>query len=134
MNTKSDRNNRGIRIRRISGNRSDDSLLDSESDEDVIVFPRRRINVIDSDEEFSTRSSSDEEDAGPQRIVWQPLSQTNNNSCYRPWKGDCPNVPEAPHSPVTYFRKLFDKEIISNIVDYTNMYALQCDPTKRFQK
>lgn len=130
MNTKSPRKNRGIAIRRISGNRSDDSLLDSESDEDVIVFPRRRINIIDSDEEFSAQSSSDEEHARPQNIVWQPLSQTNNNSCYRPWKGDCPNVPEAPHSPMTYFRQLFDKDIISNIVDYTNMYAVQCDPAK----
>ncbi|XP_035731241.1 piggyBac transposable element-derived protein 3-like [Vespa mandarinia] len=130
MKTKSHRNNRGITIRRISGNRSDDSLLNSESDEDVIVFPRRRINVIDSDRKFNTQSSSDEEDAEPQRIIWQPLSQTNNNSCYRPWKGDCPNVPEVLHSPMTNFRQLFDKEIISNIVDYTNMYALQCDPAK----
>ncbi|CAK9814101.1 PiggyBac transposable element-derived protein 3 [Anthophora plagiata] len=130
MNAKSLKNKRGIRIRRISGNRSEDSLLDSESDEDLIVFPRRRINIIDSDEEFSTQSSSDEENSGPQRIVWQPTSQTNNNSYNRPWKGNCPYVPEAPHSPVTYFRKLFDTEIISNIVDYTNMYAVQCDPTK----
>ncbi|XP_046814165.1 piggyBac transposable element-derived protein 3-like [Vespa crabro] len=107
MNTKSHRNNRGITIRRVSGNSSDDSLLDSESDEDVIVSPRRRINVIDSDEEFSTQFSSDEEDAG-----------------------DCPKVPEAPHSSMTYFRQQFDKEIISNIVDYTNMYALQYDPAK----
>ncbi|XP_043486380.1 piggyBac transposable element-derived protein 3-like [Polistes fuscatus] len=130
MNRKSHERNRGIRIRRISGNRSDDSLLDSESDEDIIVFPRRRINIIDSDEEFSDQSSSDTEDAGPQKIVWQPLSHTNNNSFYRPWKGDCPNVPEAPHSPMTYFRQLFDMDIISNIVDYTNIYALQCDPAK----
>ncbi|XP_035731240.1 piggyBac transposable element-derived protein 3-like [Vespa mandarinia] len=107
MNTKSHKNNRGITIRRISGNRSNDSLLDSESDEDL-----------------------NKEDAGTQKIVWQPLSQTNNNNCYRPWKGDCPNVPEALHSPMTNFRQLFDKEIISNIVDYTNMYALQCDPAK----
>lgn len=77
MNAKSDKNKRGIRIRRISGNNS-----------------------------------------------------RNNNSCHRPWKGDCPNVPEAPHSPVTYFRKLFETEIISDIVDYTNTYALQCDPAK----
>ena len=32
MNTKSDKNKRGIRIGHISGNRSEDSLLNSESD------------------------------------------------------------------------------------------------------
>ena len=117
MNTKSDKNKRGIRIRHINGNRSEDSLLNSESDEDPVVFPRRRINIIDSDEEFSTESSSDDENLGPRKIIWQSVSQTNNNSCHRPWKGECPNDSEAPYSPVTYFRNLFDKEIISDIVN-----------------
>lgn len=129
MYAKSDKNKRGFRIKRIS-DRFEDSLLDSESDEDLIVFPRWRINMSDSDEEFSTQSSSDEKNLKPQRIIWQPVSQTNNNSCHRPWKGGCPNVSEEPYSPVTYFQKLFDTEIISDIVDYTNMYALQCDPAK----
>ena len=84
MNTKSDKNKRGIRIRHISSNRSEDSLLDSESDEDLVVFPRRWINIIDSDEEFSTESSSDDENLEPRKIVWQSVSQTNNNSCHRP--------------------------------------------------
>jgi len=124
MDTKSYKNERAIRIRRISGNRSEDSLLDSEYDEDhPVVFTRRRIN-IDNDDEFSTESSSDEENSGPQKIVWQTVSQMNNNSCHRPWKGDCAKDLEGPYSPVTYFRKLFDSEIISDIVDYTNTYAV----------
>ena len=42
MDTKSHKNKRGIRIRRINGNKSNDSLLDSESDEDhPVVFIRR---------------------------------------------------------------------------------------------
>lgn len=40
MNTKSRSNNRRVTVRSISGNRSDDSLLDSERDEDVILFTR----------------------------------------------------------------------------------------------
>lgn len=32
--------------------------------------------------------------------------------------------------PVSYFQKLFDNEIINNIIDYINTYALQCDPAK----
>ena len=96
MKLKSDKNKRGIRIGRISGNRSEDSLLNSESDKDPVVFPRRRINIIDSDEEFSTESSSDDENLGPRKIIWQSVSQTNNNSCYRPWKGECPNDSETP--------------------------------------
>ena len=64
MDRESHKNKRGIRIRRISGNRSEDSLLDSEFDEDhPVVFTRRRINVIDSDDEFSTESLSDEENS-----------------------------------------------------------------------
>lgn len=31
---------------------------------------------------------------------------------------------------MTYLQKLFNSEIISNMVDYTNTYALQCDPAK----
>lgn len=30
----------------------------------------------------------------------------------------------------TYFRKLFDCEIISDIVDYTDAYAVQCNSVK----
>ena len=68
MDAKSRKNKRGIRIRRISGNKSEDSLLDSESDEDhPVVFTRRRINIIDSDNELSTESSSDEESSGPRK-------------------------------------------------------------------
>ena len=68
MDTKSHKNKWGIRIRRISGNRSEDSLLDSKiirSDDDhPVVFS---INIIDSDDEFSTELSSDEENSGPQK-------------------------------------------------------------------
>lgn len=53
MNTKLHKNKRGIRIRRIYDNRSEDSLLNSESDEDhSIAFTRRRINIIKSDDKF----------------------------------------------------------------------------------
>ena len=43
MDTKSHKNKRGIRIRRINGNKSNDSLLDSESEyeDHPVVFIRR---------------------------------------------------------------------------------------------
>lgn len=60
MNKNSSKNKRTIRIRSISGNRSEESLLDFDSDEDhPIIFTRRRINIVDSDDEFSGKSSSD---------------------------------------------------------------------------
>ena len=45
----------------------ENSLIDSESDENhLVVFTRQRINIIDSDDEFSTELS-DEENSGPQK-------------------------------------------------------------------
>ena len=105
-------------------------MLDSQSDDDILLaFIRQRLNIIDSDEELSTESSSDDENSRLQEIVWQTVSQTNNN-CHRPWKGVCLVDSQELYSPMTYFRKLFDSEIISDIVDHTNAYAVQCDPTK----
>ena len=63
MNTKSYKDKRARRIRSISGNRSKDSLLDSDLDENEdrsIVFTQRHINIIDSDNEFSGKPSSHE--------------------------------------------------------------------------
>ncbi|KAI4490584.1 hypothetical protein M0804_003528 [Polistes exclamans] len=131
MDTESHKNKRGILIRRISDNTSEDFLLYSEIDEDhPLIFNQRRINIIDSDDKFSTKPLSDKDNSGAQKIMWQSMSQTNNNSFYYPWKGDYPEDPKEPYSLVTYCRKLFDSEIISDIVDYTNMYALQGDPAK----
>ncbi|KAK1130975.1 hypothetical protein K0M31_017280 [Melipona bicolor] len=130
MSTRSYKNKRTIRMRSISGNRSEDSLLDSDSDAShPILFTRRCINIIDSDDEFSGKSSSDEENSEPRKIVWQSVSHAKD-SFRCPWKGDYLEDPEALYSPVSYFRKLFDDEITSNIVDYANTCPLQCNPTK----
>lgn len=67
MDTKSHKNK--IRIRCISGNRFEDSLLHSESDKDhPIAFVRRSISIIGSDREFSSKSSPNEEMSRPPKI------------------------------------------------------------------
>ena len=68
MDTKAHKSKRGIRFRRISGNRSEDTLLDSDEDYSI-VFARRLTNIIDSHKEFSIESSLDAENSGPRIII-----------------------------------------------------------------
>ena len=70
------------------------------------------------------------ENLEPRKIAWQ---STQKVVFVVLGKEDYLEDPEALYSPVSYFRKLFDDEITSNIVDYTNTYSLQCDPDETEQ-
>lgn len=70
------------------------------------------------------------ENLEPRKIAWQ---STQKVAFVVLGKEDYLEDPEALYSPVSYFRKLFDDEITSNIVDYTNTYSLQCDPDETEQ-
>lgn len=60
INTKSHTKDRGITFRHISGNKFDNSLLVFQSNEDLIVYPQRRINIIDREKMEKGHSISNE--------------------------------------------------------------------------
>lgn len=60
INTKSHAKDRGITFRHISGNKFDNSLLVFQSNEDLIVYPQRRINIIDREKKEKGHSISNE--------------------------------------------------------------------------
>lgn len=44
-----------------------------------------------------------------------------------PWKGQLPDGPEIVGTPLFYFRKLIDRDILEHVVEQSNLYALQTD-------
>ncbi|CAL4076351.1 unnamed protein product, partial [Meganyctiphanes norvegica] len=61
------------------------------------------------------------------RMKWNEVTQTQDS--YRPvpvWSGEVPFVSKV-HSPIEYYRRFIDEEILQHICNESNRFALQAD-------
>lgn len=130
-----------IKTRIISGYESEDSQLsDSDVDEcassDIVI--EENIISENDDDQFDS-----EDDIALSEIAMQNQKRNKNtketiwiSSGARqtrpilPWKGTLPDPPDKPLTPFIYFSKFVDKDLLNNIVEQSNLYALQCDVNK----
>lgn len=89
-----------------------------------------KVNV--HNEETETESENDDEEDiaendAPQLPQWRTPHNTHINA-YPEWQGLSPS--DDVTSPLEYFRQLFSEDIPDVTVQQSNIYTIQCDPTK----
>lgn len=51
-------------------------------------------------------------------------------SCCPQWEDSLPDPPVEPKAPIDYFRYFFDDELLSEISDQSNLFAIQKNANK----
>ncbi|XP_045101922.1 piggyBac transposable element-derived protein 1-like [Portunus trituberculatus] len=64
------------------------------------------------------------------KINWKQCDANENNEKNIPEFRGFISGRENALEPVEYFRKFFDRELLTQICNESNLYALQCDPSK----
>ncbi|XP_047116201.1 piggyBac transposable element-derived protein 3-like [Schistocerca piceifrons] len=129
-------------VRTIAVYESEDSVLDSDSEDDIEIVEKRQGDIItgesdndsaeDGDNAVLVNNESDNENVSDEFQVNYDWRRSSNRIIRpaQPWKCCLPCAPEEPHLPMTYFRQLLDDKIVENAVDQTNLYAIQKDISK----
>ena len=63
------------------------------------------------------------------RIIWKSIAANANAILPPSWKCSLPESADI-RNPFQYFQQFFDKELLDHIVEQSNLYALQADPSK----
>lgn len=124
---------------------SDDPLLsDSDEDDEIPAYNLEVTQEDPNDNYQNDHSEWDTEDELPladisnQRNMKKPKTKEKRTVTWKsgkarqirpilPWKGQLPSGPEVIGTPLSYFRKFIDKDILEHIVEQSNLYALQSD-------
>ncbi|XP_049946503.1 piggyBac transposable element-derived protein 3-like [Schistocerca serialis cubense] len=129
-------------VRTIPGYESEDSVLDSDSVDDIEIVEKRQGDIIigesdndseeDGDNSVLVTNESDKENVSDEFQVNYEWRRSSNRIIrpVQPWKCCFPCAPEEPRLPMTYFRQLLDDKILENAVDQTNLYAIPKDISK----
>ncbi|KAL2098395.1 hypothetical protein ACEWY4_007602 [Coilia grayii] len=118
-----------VQVRAIPTDSKDSELdSDSEDQEECIPESEEIQPQYESETEKDVENETEEMTEGTQHPKWKRSSSTST-SPYPEWQGQLPTADDIK-SPLQYFREFFSKEIIEVIVQESNLYAIQKDPSK----
>ncbi|KAM4567260.1 piggyBac transposable element-derived protein 3-like [Odontesthes bonariensis] len=114
----------------------EDGEINSDTEEEVVVESLQGESEDESEDEDEETSGVDSPQEGQHGDGEPYQRQKNLNGRTRrtilpvpQWKGTLPKATYVKH-PVQYFRGLLSRSCIQNMVEQTNLYAIQLDPNK----
>ena len=89
-------------------------------------------NEVNANSEVSVKSgvlgSSNQTDS--RMIIWKSIAANANAILPPSWKSSLPESADI-RNPFHYFQQFFFKELLDHIVEQSNLYAVQADPSKQ---
>ncbi|KAK9694571.1 7tm Odorant receptor [Popillia japonica] len=106
----------------------EDEVDQDETEEDEVVEDENGDEDVPNNEP-QARPSKKKNKITKTKVVWK---QQKVKQCRptQPWKDIMPNGPEEPLTPLSYFRKMRDKDLLDLMVEESNKYAFTKNPEK----
>uniref|UniRef100_A0A3Q1EXC1 PiggyBac transposable element-derived protein 2-like n=1 Tax=Acanthochromis polyacanthus TaxID=80966 RepID=A0A3Q1EXC1_9TELE len=123
---------------RVPPEESEDSCLSDsgDSDDDCNEGSSSEITDNSSDEDSTTSASAARRKSAAattnrrkQKVAWKTVKQENSAKDVPVWQGALPDF-DAISLPIDYFRDFFDADLLHTIVEQSNLYCAQENPTR----
>lgn len=115
--------------------KSDDSCLSDSHDSDTEYEPPQSVQApLDEDISCDTDEGDEKGVAlGPNKtkkrnVKWKKITTLPPGKSPE-WMGTIPDTEEV-RSPIAYFKKFFDDDLLQHIVDQSSFYTVQKNPNK----